>query len=293
VLTRQKILLALLGNVRGTLSPTVFVKMVFLLRQETILRSDPTFYDFVPYKFGPFSFGLYRELSLLRHQGLVSPEEDRVALSRGNGVQPCKNPQALPSAALSAVSEILTSYGDVDQETLLTMVYSRYPWYTTRTERRGFQRPPVVRACDAPHVIYTAGYEGKSVDGFLNELLKVGIEAILDVRANPISRKYGFARKSLCEIATKLGITYHHLPKLGIPSAERQHLGTSASYESLLHRYERQMLPRQHDELNGLLALLRAKPSVLVCVEKDPLRCHRERLARVAGRLSAFPIVHL
>ena len=51
VLTRQKILLALLGNVRGSLSPTVFVKMVFLLRQETALRSDPTFYDFVPYKY--------------------------------------------------------------------------------------------------------------------------------------------------------------------------------------------------------------------------------------------------
>ena len=59
MLTRQKTVLSLLTQVGRPLSPTVFVKLVFLLRQETDLERDRSFYSFVPYNFGPFSFTLY------------------------------------------------------------------------------------------------------------------------------------------------------------------------------------------------------------------------------------------
>ncbi len=65
--------------------------------------------------------------------------------------------------------------------------------------------------------VYTAGYEGESIDRFLQKLLKAGIEQILDVRSNPMSRKYGFSRKTLSGLSEKLDMEYVHLPELGVP----------------------------------------------------------------------------
>ena len=82
MLTRQKTVLSLLTQVGRPLSPTVFVKLVFLLRQETDLERDRSFYSFVPYNFGPFSFTLYWDLGRLRQNGYVTTEEERIALWR-------------------------------------------------------------------------------------------------------------------------------------------------------------------------------------------------------------------
>lgn len=80
MLIRQKAILALLSRANRPLSPTVFVKLVFLLRQETVLKDESTFYDFIPYKYGPFSFALYRELANLRQDGYVIPDVEHIAL---------------------------------------------------------------------------------------------------------------------------------------------------------------------------------------------------------------------
>ena len=37
---------------------------MFLLRMETELKQLSSFYDFVPYKYGPYSFALYRDLTV-------------------------------------------------------------------------------------------------------------------------------------------------------------------------------------------------------------------------------------
>ena len=77
---RQKIILAILSEAGRILSPTKLVKLAFLVGQETSLRDDRTYYDFVPYKYGPFSFALYRELDGLRRNGYVSAAEKTVEL---------------------------------------------------------------------------------------------------------------------------------------------------------------------------------------------------------------------
>ena len=141
--------------------------------------------------------------------------------------------------------------------------------------------------------IYTVGYEGRSVDRFFDHLLRSGMEAILDVRANPISRKYGFAKRSLSEIADRLGVVYHHLPKLGIPSALRGGAGDFNSHQRLLERYQYEMLPRQATEIDRLIRLLRQRPCALVCLEKDARQCHRGRLAQAASAKSGLPVKHL
>ena len=49
--------------------------------KETTVASDPTFYSFVPYRDGPFSFALYRELASLERHGYVQDSEKALSLA--------------------------------------------------------------------------------------------------------------------------------------------------------------------------------------------------------------------
>jgi len=140
---------------------------------------------------------------------------------------------------------------------------------------------------------YTAGYEGKSVDAFLNELLERGIEMVIDIRANSVSRKHGFAGSQFSRLCKKLGFAYRHIPTLGISSSARKNLSDFNSYQRLLNRYEKEMLPRRSAEVEDVCYLMQRQPSVLFCVEKDVMCCHRSRLARAVAQATDLKVVHL
>lgn len=293
VLTRQKTVLSLLTQAGRPLSPTVFVKLVFLLRQETELGRDRSFYDFVPYNFGPFSFTLYWDLGSLRQNGYVTPEEERVALCGRTLDLARDEAKELPASIQTAVADVLGRYGRMNQRALVRDVYTRYPWFALNSELPERSLAAIQRPKKAPPAVYTAGYEGRSVDAFFNDLLKRGIHVVVDVRANPVSRKYGFSGLRLREFCKKLGLEYRHVPSLGIPSTARAGLNGFASYQRLLQRYEQAMLPGCLVEVEDVGRLMHRQPSVLVCVEKDVRCCHRSRLAEAVARTSGLEVVHL
>jgi uncharacterized protein (DUF488 family) len=293
VLTRQKTVLALLSRANMTLKPTAFVKLMFLLRHETELQNDSTFYDFVPYKFGPFSFALYRELTNLRRDSYVTHDEEHVALCGYTTDLVGKKLEELPASILRAVNEVVDRFGKLSQSALVKDVYSRYPWYSTKSELTDMRSKSLNCPSKAQTAVYTAGYEGKSVDSFFNCLLEIGIELIIDVRANPVSRRYGFSKRQFSEIAKKLGLGYCHMPSLGIPSKYRVNLKDYDSYQRLLNRYERETLPGLKDEIGEVGKLMQEKPSVLVCVEKDVRCCHRSRLAEAISLETGLEVTHL
>ncbi len=272
----------------------MFVKLVFLVRQETELGKDQAFYDFVPYRYGPFSFALYRELANLRRDGYVAPQEDCVAIRADMRHLVAERARELPATKRRAVAAILRGYGEVHQRSLMEDVYRRYPWYASASELADL-RPAGAADIRRPAVpaVYTTGYEGKSVDAFFDQLLRQGIEGIIDVRANPVSRKYGFCRSHLSEISNKLGMRYAHAPELGIPSVYRAELGDDSSYARLLERYERDILPSVQDHITGVARSMEAQPSVLLCVERDVRHCHRSRLAYAVSGACGLEVVHL
>jgi uncharacterized protein (DUF488 family) len=141
--------------------------------------------------------------------------------------------------------------------------------------------------------VYTIGYEGRSVDGFLDKLLHSGIRRIVDVRANPVSMKYGFAKSSLSGLATKLGIGYVHCPQLGIPSSRRKQAHTDTDFRKLFNYYESQILTAQEDGAAKVAELMKAMPSVLLCMEREAVNCHRGRLATRIAALNKLDVVHL
>lgn len=133
--------------------------------------------------------------------------------------------------------------------------------------------------CSRSEALFTAGYEGRSVDGFMNQLMHQGIRILIDVRKNPISRKYGFSKRSMIEISNKIGIDYLHLPELGIESEARKGLSTQEDYERLFAQYE-EHLPLHQKPLEEVLRAYEETGAVLLmCFEKDPGMCHRSRIA--------------
>jgi uncharacterized protein YwgA len=68
---RQSTIIRILDRLNGTTSRLHLVKLAFLLSKES---SDPprsAIYEFVPYKFGPYSFTLYYDLGHLNQEGWI------------------------------------------------------------------------------------------------------------------------------------------------------------------------------------------------------------------------------
>jgi uncharacterized protein (DUF488 family) len=269
----------------GQLSRLQLTKWAFALSQDTQSGGGDTFYDFVPYKFGPFSFSLYQEMGKLCDAGLVQEvDKEHWSIKRAGLAQV----GTLPFEIRKDVHEVVKRYGKQTQKAMIDDVYERHPWYTVLSEIRNLENRPIA----APEV-YTAGYEGLSVDAFLNRLLRNGIKCLIDVRRNPIARRYGFHKKTLDGLCKKLGIQYFHFPKLGILSANRQNLTTPADYQRLFEDYRQTVLKSETAVIEKVADILTKHPSVLVCSEADPALCHRTHLGKHLAGITNLPVKDL
>ncbi len=164
-------------------------------------------------------------------------------------------------------------------------VYSKYPRFTVNSEKKKLAERFI-----ASPAVYTAGYERLSIDAFLDRLIRNGVQRIIDVRNNPIARRYGFHKSTLSRLADRVKIQYVHLPELGIQSAFRQNLSSREDYDALLDRYERETIARETRSIDRVADLMMNEASVLVCMEADPQCCHRSRLAKSVSHKTGLPI---
>jgi uncharacterized protein (DUF488 family) len=293
MLTRQKVILSLIRQETGPIGRIVLYKYAFLLSHEFDIPSDLSFYQFVPFMYGPYSFALARELQSLEQYGYVASDSGRYWISPRMEDEVKNIILQIPQGLRWQASSISSKYGALKQDELLRTVYNAYPSFTFRSKLHQLVPPNAAEPAKAPIRIYTMGYQGKSVDGFFNTLVQAGLRNIIDVRANPVSRKYGFAKSALSGIATKLSIGYKHIADLGIPSRDRKGLGTPESYITLLDDYEFRVLPSRTEPRRAALEAIKAQPSVLVCAEADAEFCHRGRVAKSLSSESGLPIRHL
>jgi len=259
-------------------------KWSFLLQAEAPSRGGVAFYQFVPYLYGPFSFCLYQEANSLARRGYLLETEKDWSLT-ATGFQAA---DTTPSPLDHDAAAIVEQFGAWTTAALLEYVYDRYEWFTFNAA----QGARIVRPVSSP-AVYTAGYQGLLIDGFLVFLLSCGIQCLIDVRANPVSRRYGYHKTTLRRLCDKVGIEYSHFPELGIPSALRQHLETREDYEALLDMYEKTVLARESAAVAETAFIMGAKASALVCMEADSNYCHRSRLARAIAGKTRLPIHHL
>lgn len=275
----------MIQNEGGKASRLRLVKLAFLLSRETE-APRAGIYDFVPYKRGPFSFTLYHELSTLERDGWLAEAEHDVQLAEAPDIETA----FLDRDFLDLIDGVSSRHRALSTSAVVDSVYARHPWFTLNSEtayKRAATRPVAAPA------VYAVGYEGIMVDALLDLLLRKGLRRIVDVRCNPIARRYGFHKATLCRLCADVGIEYVHYSSLGIPSAWRASLTDQSSYERLFERYTSEILPKQDTALGDVARLVAEKPSALMCMEAEHHSCHRSRLGLEIARRTLLPVVEL
>ncbi len=163
------------------------------------------------------------------------------------------------------------------------------------------------------NTLFTIGYEGISIDTYINKLLSNHIKTLVDVRKNAYSNKFGFSKKEFqsCLDPTgdgsqKSSIKYIHIPELGIESEKRQELKTAKSsssngydlfgggirnIENKLFEDYKINLPSKQKHIERLLQILKQDNLIAItCFEVDYKCCHRHVLAE---SLSGVEVVNL
>lgn len=290
---RRKILLALLETFGGSLHTLDCQKLLLLF----CLRRGKNYYDFFPHTYGNFSFILAQDHNRLIDLGLLSAQNDFQIT--GN----CSYIDQLQATDRVALHTLVSEVGSLRGEALLRKVASEVPHYAYRSQFM-MQLPalaeyePTHLSWNTPHTpaFFTIGYEGVSIDAYLDLLVSNNVAALIDVRKNPISMKYGFSKKKLSHFLSEAGITYIHLAELGIPSNLRHELHDEADYRKLFDFYSAQILPSQLENLNKLKRIANEyKRVAITCFEANHYCCHRHRITEYLGNESDFnlPIIHL
>ena len=284
--SRQRAVLRVAATSREGVSRLRLVKLLFLVAQERPEVPRVARFEFVPYLHGPFSFTLYHEVGSLVRDGHLKEQGDTLSLTSLGKSEADKAGTEL----WSAIDRTARAHAGQDHEALLADVYARYPWYTLNAEReeRRATEPPV-----AASAVYTVGYEGRSLDGLLDLLLRKGIRRLVDVRSNPVARRFGFHKSTLARTCPKVGVEYVHVPEVGVPSAWRADLDSPSAYGALFDRYEAEVIPEAEAAMKRLEALLEEAPSAMMCKEADPACCHRTTLARALAARTGLPAVEL
>ena len=291
---RQRLLLTMLDALGGPVANTDFQKLLFLYTHQC--EGSPT-YEFVPYKFGAFSFTSYADKRRLTESGLLTEDENQWQLTRA-GRQTARRESVMPLM----VSRFCREHAKLRGNALIAEQYRKFPYYATRSEivekvlrdAESRQRVAEARPKKSKPGLVTIGYEGRSLEMYLNLLLKNSVTLLCDVRRNPLSRKYGFSKKTLSKACESVGIRYEHLPELGIDSEERRDLKTQADYDALFVEYERKSLPKQTETLVKIRGWVKAGERVaLTCFELLPQQCHRHCVAEALSRSTGKKLVPL
>jgi uncharacterized protein (DUF488 family) len=118
----------------------------------------------------------------------------------------------------------------------------------------------------------SVGYEGREVNELASELRARGVDTLIDVRLNAISRRRGFSKNALRQSLEVCGIEYRHVQKLGNPKANRD--GFRRGFDQAVRNYER-VLDESTAFLNDLAQEIAGKVVAVLCVEADHTQCHR------------------
>jgi hypothetical protein len=287
---RQQVLLTLLDAIGAPVGHTDFQKLLFLftLQCETV----PS-YEFVPYRFGGFSFTSYADKRKLIEKGFLADDDQNWILTN-SGCTIARKQAVEPLRAVAFCRQHTKLRGNA----LIIEQYRRFPYYASRSEileKLHLDADTLASIAAAKPKksgagLLTIGYEGHSLEGYLNILLRAGVTILCDVRKNALSRKYGFSKGTLGKACEGVGIRYEHLSGLGIASDERQSLDSQADYDALFATYERTTLPGQSLALDKIRNWIAADERVaLTCYERLPAQCHRhcvaDALAQMGGPL--------
>lgn len=284
---RRKIILALLQLFGGQIDKISLQKLLFLFTQ----RQTKSTYEFIPYKYGCYSFSANADLTAMVKKGILSETSTSFVNNEDSDYL-----KILKEDDRKFLREIKLHYEGMNAYALMKYTYLHFPYWAinskTAREILSAEELEIVNASrpkSNKKTLFTIGYEGISVEEYLNRLLRNDVKVLVDVRYNPLSMKYGFSKSRLQYFCKNLGIHYVHFPEVGISSEQRRELKTQTDYDNLFAIYKQDNLTKTTATQLRIFNLLQQyKRIALTCFEANVSQCHRKYLADAIGKLPGF-----
>jgi uncharacterized protein (DUF488 family) len=291
---RRKILLTLLDAFGSELSELKLQNLLFLFSQQR----EEILYSFVPNKSGCHSFQLNSDLSTMqKYKQVIEGNKTWKKIDKKD------YSSELTQIDRDIISSLLLKFKDTAPLEIMKFTYINYPYYAIKSsdvkkilnkekQNKVKQEIPV----SDETALFTIGYEGISVEEYLNKLIMNDIKVLCDVRRNPLSMKYGFNKKQLSGFCSALDIKYIHFPKLGIESDKRKELKSQADYDSLFDEYKNNTLSSNISDQQKIIDLINHESRVAItCFEADIHQCHRFHLAESLRKFNGreYKIIHI
>lgn len=284
---RRKIILALLELFDGKLEKIRLQKLLFLFTKRQVKAE----YDFIPYKYGCFSYSANADLMTMIQTGLLA--EDINGLSKIDKTNYLK---IVKEDDRKLLIEVKKQYGALNGIALMKHTYVNYPYFAINSVKAidilsvdELEKINLIRPKNDQTILYTIGYEGVSLEEYINKLIKHNVQLLVDVRKNPLSMKYGFSKSLLKRFCENVGIEYIHFPEVGINSDQRQELNTQYDYDQLFINYKKDNLTKTASTQIEIFDILKSKKRIaLTCFEANICQCHRKPLAEAIAAIPGF-----
>jgi uncharacterized protein (DUF488 family) len=284
---RRKILLALLQIFGNELDKMHLLKLLFIFTQKQTTK----IYDFIPYQFGCFSYSVYADINVLIQKNIVKTNQNIVSMNDKTDYY-----QQLKQEDRYYLQQVKSQFGTMSNDDLIHYTYINFPYWATKsiiaknkltTDEYAKIEQYIPKSNKT--ILFTIGYEGISLEEYLNRLIKNDVKVLVDVRKNPLSMKYGFNKNQLSQYCKNLSIEYLHFPEVGIESELRQELNKQADYDSLFEIYKKNNLTKTLSTQKRIFELLIQKQRIaLTCFEANICMCHRKHLAESIAALPSF-----
>ncbi len=276
---REKVVLYLISQLEKRnvpISKTYLHKISFILSKESIMARYVKFYNFYPYLYGPYSNQLSLDMANLQSLALLDEKLDTTEQYKSE-----------PYSINRNVEDIVNSVIDgLIGKDIVEYVYDKYPEYTTKSKLKAHQDN------ENKAGMFSIGYEKHNIDSFLDLLIQNEVEVVADLRFNPFSMNLAFTKSRLEHNLKKAGITYRHIPELGIDGKYRKSLDTDEDYERLFEFYSSEILPKQEDKVKCIADMSKEKRVAMLCFEHDKDHCHRGVISNELEK-DAITVKHL
>ena len=269
-------------------------KLLFLLSRNQIKPE----YDFIPYKYGCYSFSANADLTAMVRQGILQESESDFA--KNDEVEYFKTLKLIDQ---KKILELKESYGKMNANSLMKHTYMNYPFWAIKSlkakeilDEKYYGKVLNAIPKSDKTTLFTIGYEGISLEEYLTRLVRNDVKILVDVRRNPLSMKFGFSKTLLQRYCNALDIEYLHFPEVGIESDKRQELNNQSDYDKLFENYKECNIPNTLKTQNKILDLLKSKKRIaLTCFEADICQCHRKHLAEAihSNQSFSFDVKHI
>ena len=275
---RRKLLLSLLEIFGNELEKIRLQKLLFLLTKKQVKQD----YEFVPYKFGCYSFSANADLTAMVKKGLITETDS--SFRKNDNISYFELLRPLDKKLINDTKEF---YGNMNSNSLMKHTYINHPFWAIKSlVAKDILTPDLYKRVEDAKpkieetILYTIGYEGISLENYFLKLLSNDVKVLVDVRRNPLSMKFGFSKTLLQRYCKALEIEYIHFPEVGIHSNDRQELNSQNDYDELFQNYKSESLPKTIDTQNLIIDILERKHRIaLTCFEANICQCHRKHLA--------------